>query len=260
VIPLAPSLDTVGPMAWTVQDCAILLDALAGHDPADPASVPVPAISYARALAQPVRGARIGVLRAFYERDVPASPEVLQMMGRAVATFRALGCRIEEAQLPPVQQYNAVGRVIISAEAYALHEPYLRTRLSDYSRAFRRRVLGGGLLRATDYIAAQRRRTDLIAATARLFERFDALIYPTAAGAAPLLADQPVDEGFARPFLTTVANVAAVPALALCGGRTAAGLPLGLEIMGPAWGEAAILRLGHQFELEAGTRSERPPL
>src|SRR5690349_12384290 len=72
VIPLAPSLDTAGPMAWTAQDCAILLDALAGHDPADPASVPGPPVSYANALAGPVRGLRIGVLRRFYEHDVPA--------------------------------------------------------------------------------------------------------------------------------------------------------------------------------------------
>jgi aspartyl-tRNA(Asn)/glutamyl-tRNA(Gln) amidotransferase subunit A len=258
VIPLAPSLDTAGPMAWTAQDCAILLDAIAGHDPADPASVPSPRISYARAIAAPVKGLRIGLLRRFYEHDVPATPELLRMMNHSVAVLRDLGCRVEEASLPPVQEFNAVGRVIISAEAFALHEPTLKTRLADYSRVFRMRVLGGALIRAADYIAAQRRRTDLIAATAKLFERFDVLLSAPTADAAPLLSEQRPDEGFARPFLTTMANVAALPSLVVCGGFTAAGLPLGVEIIGPAWGDQTVLRVGHHFERAAGTRDRRP--
>ena len=182
VIPLAPSLDTAGPMAWTAQDCAILLDALAGHDPADPASVPGPSVSYAAAITAPLRGLRVGLLRRFYEHDVPASPEMLQMMSRAATALRGLGCRVEDAALPAVQEYNAVGRVIIVSEAYALHEATLKTRLSDYSRVFRVRVLAGALVRAADYIAAQRRRTDLIAATAKAFEKFDVLITAPTAG------------------------------------------------------------------------------
>ena len=169
-------------MAWTAQDCAILLDALAGHDPADPASVAGPAVSYAKAIAAPLKGLRVGLLRRFYEHDVPASPEMLLSMTRAVATLKSLGCRVEDATLPPVQDYNAVGRVIIAAEAYALHEATLKTRLSDYSRVFRVRVLAGALVRAADYIAAQRRRTDLIATTAQAFERFDVLITRTDGG------------------------------------------------------------------------------
>jgi aspartyl-tRNA(Asn)/glutamyl-tRNA(Gln) amidotransferase subunit A len=260
VIPLAPSLDTAGPMAWTAQDCAILLDALAGHDPADPASVAVPKIGYAAAIAKPLKDLRIGLLRRFYEHDVPASPEMLHMINRAVATLKGLGCRVEEAVLPPVQDYNAVGRVIISSEAYALHEATLRTRLSDYSRVFRVRVLAGSLIRAADYISAQRRRTDLIAATAKAFEKFDVLITAPTAGAAPLLNEQRPDDGFSRPLITTVANVAAVPSMVVCCGFTTAGLPLGLEIIGPSWGDATVLRVGHQFEQAAATRSRRPEL
>jgi aspartyl-tRNA(Asn)/glutamyl-tRNA(Gln) amidotransferase subunit A len=260
VIPLAPSLDTAGPMAWTAQDCAILLDAIAGHDPADPASVPGPRIGYARAITAPVKGLRVGLLRRFYEHDVPAAPEVLRMMNRGVSLLRDLGCRVEEASLPSVQEFNAVGRVIISAEAFALHEPMLKTRLADYSRVFRMRVLGGALIRAADYIAAQRRRTGLIAAATKLFERFDVLLSAPAADAAPLLSEQRPDEGFARPFLTTVANVAALPSLVVCGGFTAAGLPLGIEFMGPAWGDHTVLRVGHHFERASETRARRPEL
>jgi aspartyl-tRNA(Asn)/glutamyl-tRNA(Gln) amidotransferase subunit A len=260
VIPLAPSLDTAGPMAWTAEDCAILLDALAGRDPADPASVPGPNLSYAKAIAAPVKGLRVGVLRHVYEHDMPATPEVLQAMNQAVVVLKSLGCRVEDATLPPLQQYNAVGRVIICAEAYALHEATLRTRLSDYSRTFRIRVLAGALIRASEYIAAQRRRADLIAATSKAFARFDVLISTPTIGAAPLLSEQRPDDGFGRPLLTTLANVAAVPSLVVCAGFTAAGLPLGLEIIGPAWGDATVLRVGHQFERETGTRDRRPEI
>jgi aspartyl-tRNA(Asn)/glutamyl-tRNA(Gln) amidotransferase subunit A len=258
VIPLAPSLDTAGPMAWTVQDCALLLDVLAGHDPADPASVSVPLPGYAHAIETPVKGLRVGLLRRFYEHDVPATPEMLKMMGQAAATLQRLGCRVEEAVLPPVQAFNAVGRIIITAEAYALHEATLHARLSEYSRVFRIRVLAGALIRAADYIAAQRQRAELIAAAGAAFRRFDVLISAPTAGAAPLMAEQRPDEGFAQPFLTTVANVAALPSLVVCGGFTATGLPLGLEIMGPAWSDATVLRVGHQFERVAGTRERRP--
>jgi len=258
VIPLAPSLDTAGPMAWTAEDCAILLDALAGHDPADPASVAVPVGGYARGIEAPIKGLRVGVVRRFFEHDAPASPEVLRMMAEAARLFRSLGCKVEDAVLPPVQDYNGVGRVIISSEAYALHEATLRTRLSDYSRVFRIRVLAGALIRAADYIAAQRRRTDLIAATADAFKRFDVLIYPPVSDAAPLLAEQRPDDGFARPLITTVANVAATPSMVVCGGFTATGLPLGLEIMGPAWADGLVLRVGHQFECAASQRDRRP--
>jgi aspartyl-tRNA(Asn)/glutamyl-tRNA(Gln) amidotransferase subunit A len=260
VIPLAPSLDTAGPMAWTAEDCAILLDALAGHDPADPASVPGPGGSYAAGIAAPVRGLRVGLLRRFHEHDVPASPEMLRMINQAAATLRGLGCRVEDATLPAVQEYNAVGRVIISSEAYALHEATLKTRLAEYSRVFRVRVLAGALIRAADYISAQRRRSDLIATTAKAFEKFDVLLTVPTVGTAPLLTEQRPDDGFSRPLLTTVANVAAVPSMVVCGGFTATGLPLGLEIMGPAWGDATVLRVGHQFELAAGTRERRPTL
>jgi aspartyl-tRNA(Asn)/glutamyl-tRNA(Gln) amidotransferase subunit A len=260
VIPLAPSLDTAGPMAWTAEDCAILLDAIAGHDPADPASVPGPPVSYAAAIAPPLKGLRVGVLRHVFEHDAPVAPVMLQTMANAVKLLRGLGCKVEDATLPPLQDYNAVGRVIISAEAFALHEANLRTRLADYSRAFRIRVLAGALVRAADYLAAQRRRTALIAATAAAFEKFDVLITAPTAGAAPLLSEQRPDDGFARPMMTTLANVAAVPSLVVCAGFTPAGLPLGLEIMGPAWGDATVLRVGHHFELEAGLRGTRPTL
>ena len=258
VIPLAPSLDTAGPMAWTAEDCAILLETLAGHDAADPASVPVPPVTYASGLGTSLKGLRVGVLRRFYERDAPATPETLRMMAETERLLRGLGCRVEPVTPPPLADYNAVCRVIICAEAYALHESRLRTRLDDYSRAFRVRVLGGALLSAADYIAAQRRRTDLIAASLALFARCDVLLSTPTQGPAPLLAEQRPDDGFARPFLASMANVAALPSLVVCGGFSAGGLPLGVELIGRPWSEAVLLRVGHQLERANGGRERRP--
>ncbi|HEY5300911.1 MAG TPA: amidase [Acetobacteraceae bacterium] len=258
VIPLAPSLDTAGPMAWTARDCAILLDAIAGYDAADPASVAVPRTAYARGVTDSVKGLRVGLLRRHYERDVPGTPEALRMMTESAAVLRDLGCRVSEASLPPIAEFNGVGRILICSEAYALHEATLRTRLAEYSRAFRVRVLAGALIRAADYIAAQRRRSDLITQMASAFATVDVLVTLPTAGAAPLLTEQRPDDGFAQPFATTVANVGAVPALVVCGGFTAQGLPLGIEFIGPAWAEARLLRLGHQFERATGTRDRRP--
>lgn len=260
VIALAPSLDTIGPIAWTAEDCAILLDAIAGHDPEDPASRAGPKLSYARAIGAPVKGLRVGLVRRFYERDAPAERDVLQMMGRAVAGLEQAGCRVEEVVLPSLHDYNAVARIIVTAEAYAVHEASLRTRLTEYSRVFRLRVLAGALIRAADYIAAQRQSVDLTKATAAAFKSCDLLITAAAQSAAPLLAEQRPDDGFTLPLLTVPANVAGLPSLVVCGGRTPAGLPLGVQILGPPWSEALVLRLGHHIETAAGTRAQRPSL
>ena len=168
---------------------------------------------------------------------------------------------MEDAALPSVQDYNAVGRVIISSEAYALHEATLKTRLSDYSRVFRVRVLAGALVRAADYIAAQRRRTDLIATTAKAFERFDVLI------TAPT-----VRHGAAADRAAAGRRV--LPAAAHHGGECRGGAvdggvrrlhrgrvaARGWRSSGPAWGDATVLRVGHHFEQALGTRARRPAL
>jgi aspartyl-tRNA(Asn)/glutamyl-tRNA(Gln) amidotransferase subunit A len=260
VIALAPTLDTIGPMAWTAEDCAILLDAIAGPDAADPASRAGPKLSYARAIAVPVKGLRVGLVRRFYERDAPAERDVQQMMTRVTSGLEDAGCRVEEVVLPSVHDYNAVARVIVTAEAYALHEASLRSRLSEYSRVFRMRVLPGALIRAADYIAAQRQRADLATTTAAALKSCDLLITAATQGGAPMLGEQRPDDGYSQPALAVPANIAALPSLVVCGGRTLAGLPLGVQIIGPAWGEGLVLRLGHHIEMAAGTRALRPTL
>ena len=118
---------------------------------------------------------------------------------------------------------------------------------------FRVRVLGGGLIRAADYIAAQRRRADLIAKTADAFRNFDLLVSAVATGPAPLLTEQRPDEGFAKPFLTTPANVAGIPALAVCAGRTRAGLPSASK----SWGRLGVMRPCYGSGTNSSARQKR---
>ncbi len=259
MIPLSPSLDTAGPMAWTAEDCALLLDVIAGADPEDPASVPGPKVNYAKVVHTPVKGLRIGVVRHFHERDIPANAEMRQVISQTAARLSDAGCHVGEARLPAAADYLGAGRIILCAEAYALHEENLRTRAADYSRIFRFRVMGGGLLRAADYIAAQRLRTDLIRQTTAAFEKFDLLICAGAPGSAPLLADQKADAAPA-PSLLMPANVAAVPAMVVCAGYSTQGLPLGVQIMGRAWDDARVLQLGHAIETLSQSRQRRPEL
>ena len=262
VIPLSPSLDTAGPMAWTAEDCALLLDVIAGHDPADPASVPSTprAGGYAAAAKRGVKGLRVGVIRRFYETDLPASAEVIEQMEDAERLLKELGCTVATADCPPLVSFNATNRLIISGEAYALHEADLIARPEAYSRAFRVRVMAGGVMRAADYIQAQRHRRSLAAELNALFSRFDVLVTASTPGPAPRLADQTLDEGLSRPTYSAPANISGGPAMSVCSGFAPNGLPLGLQIIGPPFGDATVLAVGHAVEEASGSRSRRPAL
>ncbi|TQF76367.1 amidase [Elioraea sp. Yellowstone] len=260
MVPLSHSLDTAGPMAWTAEDCAILLAAIAGHDPEDSASVPAPPVDYLAECRKPVKGMRVGLIRRFHEHDVPASAEVREQMADAVRLLRDLGCTVVDLDTAPLQDFNAVARLIITAEAYTLHEHDLTTRPELYSRAFRVRVMAGALLRAADYLQAQRQRRTLAAQFNALFEQVEVLVTASAASPPPKLADQQLDEGLARPMFTAPANVSGGPALVVCSGFAANGLPLGLQIVGRPFDDAGVLRLGRAVEEAAGTRARRPAL
>ena len=155
VFPLAFSLDHVGPMAWTVEDCAIMLQSLAGFDPRDPASANRPVQDYCSDIAGSIQGVRIGVVRHF-ETDATATPEVRQAVGDAIRVFRNLGASVRDVALPSLQEWNACGLVILLAEGYAVHEEWFRTRFADYGERMRDNVAMGAFLTAADYIQAVR--------------------------------------------------------------------------------------------------------
>src|SRR3954454_5326406 len=127
ILPLAFSLDHAGPMAWTAEDCAILLQAMAGHDPADPASADHPIPDYRAALQRDANGLRLGLVRHFYERDNEANAATCDAIAAAVRTLEGLGCPVREVTLSPLADWVACGVVIMLCEAYAIHEVKLRS-------------------------------------------------------------------------------------------------------------------------------------
>ena len=144
ILPLAFTLDHPGPIGWTAEDCAILLQAMAGHDVSDPASADRPVPDFRAELRQSVRGLRVGVVRHFFETDNPASPATRKGIDDALAWFTAEGATVREVKLSPLEVYNACTFVILMAEAYAIHEPRLKTARGSYGEIFRDRALWAG--------------------------------------------------------------------------------------------------------------------
>ena len=143
VFPLAFTLDHVGPLTRTVADSALLLDAIAGHDPADPASAPSTARHFGHDLTRGIRDLRVGFVRHFHETDLPANPEVTAALEDAVRVLQADGAQVRDVMLPSLNEFAAVNRVILGAEAFSIHAPWLRTRPGDYAQLTRRRLLAG---------------------------------------------------------------------------------------------------------------------
>ncbi|MDX2156505.1 MAG: amidase [Hyphomicrobiaceae bacterium] len=258
--PLAFTLDHAGPLAWTVEDCAILLEAMAGHDPNDPASLDAPVPRYRELLGRGVAGLRIGIVRHFYETDIAAAPEVGSAMAESVRTFERLGARVGDVELPPLQDWAACGMLIMIAEAYAVHEPWLKSRFNDYGELFRDRVVHGAFISSADYLAAARMRRELRQSLAKVLWSFDLLILPTTPSPAPLMTEVTKYGGFEQPNLTMPFNVAGTPALALCNGFSAGGLPLSLQIVGRPLEDAMVLAAGHAYEQATEWRGRRPEL
>jgi aspartyl-tRNA(Asn)/glutamyl-tRNA(Gln) amidotransferase subunit A len=152
------TFDHAGPMTWTVEDCAIMLQALAGHDPKDPASADRAIPDYRAALTGDIRGMRIGVLRHLYEEDLNVAPEVHAALEEAYAVFRSLGATIEDVRIRPAFDYYAVKITIAESEQYAIHEEELRTRTGEFGADFLGRALPAILYSSSDYVQAQRER------------------------------------------------------------------------------------------------------
>ena len=260
ILPLSFTLDHAGPMAWTVEDCAILLQAMAGHDRADPASASLPVPDYRTGLANGIKGMSIGVARHFYEKDTTVTPEVGAAMEASISTLSRLGVSLRDVILPPLQDWQACCMIIMLAEAYAVHEPWLRTRFNDYGKSFRDRIAPGALISSTDYIAATRHRRELQEKFACVMNDVDLLILPSTPGPAPLIKEVGSYGLFEIPNFSMPFNVAGTPALSLCNGYSAGGLPLSLQIVGRPFEDAMVLRAGHAYENATPWKERRPQL
>lgn len=262
VQPNSYSFDHCGPMAWTVEDCALMLGVMAGHDPLDPGSIAFPAEDYAAELFTPVAGLRIGVVRHWYEDELEAAPAVVAAMDASIALFHRLGCHVSEVRLPSLRTFTDSKMPLTAGEIFSLHEMDLRTRPHDFGRSMRYRILPGALLRAEDYIQAMRARAELTAQVFEVMRDVDILLTATSAQPAPLLLpdEPPTFFGAKVPSLTAQFNLTGQPALSLCNGFDGAGLPLGLQLAGRPGEDALVLRLGAAFERETDFRRHRPSL
>jgi aspartyl-tRNA(Asn)/glutamyl-tRNA(Gln) amidotransferase subunit A len=265
VIPLAWSLDHVGPMTRTVADAALVLQVLAGRDPADPSTADVPVPDYRRALEGGVRGLRLGLPKdLFFER---LDPEVRAAVLGAARSLEGLGASVEEVALPRIPHAGPASFAIIAAEATAYHEPYLKTRAALYGADVRARLTAGQFVLATQYLKAQRARQVIRAEVDAVLGRVDALLLPTTPiPAPPLEAREATVDGLTEDVrwwlirCTRPINVTGHPALSVPCGFTAGGLPIGLQVVGRHFDEAMLLRIGHAFEAVSPARGSRPPL
>ena len=254
------SFDHAGPMTRTVEDCAIVLQAIAGHDPNDPASATRPVPDYRAALTRDIKALRIGVVRHLHEDDCPVSAEVRAALDEAFAIFRSLGATLGEARMRPAQDYFDVKVTIAESELLAVHEQALRARPGDFGEDFLGRVLPAVLIGARDYVQAQRERRRMVAEMAPVYADFDVLVTATAGAPAPRLDAWRTIEFWKRPSLTTPFNVTGGPALAQCIGFAANGLPLSMQIVGRPFDDVTALRVAHAYEKATPWRERRPQL
>jgi len=263
VIPLGHTLDHVGHFTHSVADAALILGALAGPDPRDDSSASEPAPAVDLPADSKLKGVRVGVPRAFfYER---LAPEVEAAVGAALQLLGSLGAQIRDVQIPEMEDFTLVSRVILLAEASATHRHKLRTRRADIGPDVAALLDQGLFVLATDYLDAQRRRRQFIAHLARLFDQVDVMVTATTPITAPKIGQTTVDIAghqedtrLASTRLVRALNLAGVPALSLPCGFDSQGLPIGLQIFGRSFDEASVLKVGHAYEQNSQWRNRRP--
>ena len=257
VLTLSWTLDHTGPMARTVQDCAFLLQPLAGYDPADPASSRAPVDDYVAPLGRDIRGLKIGVPRAYFLEEVDA--EVARAFEEALETLRRLGAEVRDVQIPSLRGAHSF-LLILMAEAYAYHESDIREHPELYGDVLRERILAGALVTASEYTQAQRIRAEICRETAEVLKTVDVLASPTALKPATPFA-QAFDPEFAFPKSNMAPfNLTGLPTLALPCGFSASGLPVSFQLSGRPFEEATVLRAGHAYEQATAWHTRRPPV
>jgi len=239
-VPLGWSLDHAGPLARTVGDAALLLDVLTGFDPGR------------HARRRSTRGLRVGVLKGPIVQKV--QPRISQQVDAAATALRRRGLRVREVTIPEMEWTVATQLVTLRAEASAVHSRWIRTRPRAYGADVRIRLQLGALVAGADYVLAQRMRARLRAAIGRVFQDVDILLLPTTPITAPVVGErtvrwrageEPVDGALVR--LTAPFNLTGLPALSVPFG-SAAGLPVGVQVVGQWMDEARVLAVGRLIE------------
>jgi len=260
VFPLSFTLDHVGPMTRTVTDNALMLETIAGHDPLDPGSAPSTPGHYSSALERGVKGLRIGFVRHFHEVDTPATPEVTKALQHVALSLQMAGAEVRDVVLPTLGEFGAVNRVILQSEAWSIHSKWLRERPGDYGHYGRLRLMAGAFMSSGDYVLAQRRRREMIAAVEEAFRDVDILLCASSMDPACRIDDTPeVERTYPRQARTPF-NTTGHPALAMMSGLSSGGLPLSVQFVGRYFDEATVFQVARAWELAAGTDKKHPPI
>jgi aspartyl-tRNA(Asn)/glutamyl-tRNA(Gln) amidotransferase subunit A len=250
---LSHTLDAVGPLARTAQDCALLLGLMAGADPDDATAVAGPLPDYGAAIQQPIKGLTIGVPKAFYVDDL--DPEVARILDETVAALKNDGARIVGVDLPDQRQLTAASHLVISVEAATFHKRWMIERPQDYGPQVLMRLQSGLAVPGVSYLEALRWRGPALSAHMAAVAGVDAVIAPVAPVAAPTIAESDVGNSpdaeaviarltrFTRPI-----NYLGLPSLSIPSGFTNSGLPVGMQLIGRSFDEATLLRIGAAFQ------------
>jgi len=264
-MPLSWSLDTVGPLAQTVEDCALLTGLMAGADPEDPTASDSPVPDYMAATKQPIKGLKIGVPAAYYVDDLDA--EVARVLDETLAVLKKEGCEIVKVELPDQRQLQAACQIVLATEAASLHKRWMIERPQDYGAQVLMRLQNGLAIPAVSYLEAMRWRGPALAAYLAAVEGTDAVIAPVAPMPAVTIAESDVGNSseaeaviqritrFTRPI-----NYLGLPSLSIPSGFTKSGLPVGMQIIGRSFDEAMLIRIGAAFQRATDYHQKVPKL
>ncbi len=264
-MPLSQSLDTVGPLAQTAEDCALLLGLMAGADPEDPTASHAPVADYMAATKASLKGLRIGVPSNFYVDDL--DKEVAGILDDTIATLKREGAQIVQVKLPDQRQLSAACQLLLAVEAAAFHKRWLIERPQDYGPQVLMRLQNGLAIPGVTYLETLRWRGPALAAHVAATSQVDAAIAPVAPMPAPTIAESDVGNSagaeaviqrltrFTRPI-----NYLGLPSLAIPCGFTRAGLPVGLQLIGRSFDEATILTIGAAFQRATDFHQKVPAL
>jgi aspartyl-tRNA(Asn)/glutamyl-tRNA(Gln) amidotransferase subunit A len=261
VYPLSYTLDHCGPLTATVEDAALTMQVIAGHDPGDPASHDGPLPDFTASIGQDLTGLRIGYPRHFFVNADGVSTEVVNSIDAATQQLAALGAAIDEIRIPDFELFNSCGRIILLAEAYAIHEHDLKTRPLDYGRYTYQRMIVGATISAADLVQALRLRRELATQfNKEVLRKYDAVITASALTPSPRLDEFSADAPLKTTVQTIPFNVTGNPALSIATGFSSSGLPLGMQIIGRAFDEPTLFRIGAAYETAARWVARRPRL
>lgn len=261
VFPLSYTLDHCGPLTWTVEDTALTMQVIAGHDPQDPASADLPVDDFSKDLGQDLNGLKLAYPRAFFVNQEGMTDETLASLDAAAQQVARLGARVSEITLPAYELFNACGRVILTAEAYAIHEEELLTRPTDYAAYTYMRMILGATLSASDLTQAFRLRRELTTLlNGEVLKAHDAIITANGLSPAPRFDAFEPNMPTKMTLQTMPFNVTGNPVLAIPTGFSKTGLPLGMQIVGRAFDEATVLRIAAAYEAATGAMGKRPAL